>query len=149
MLKKMWLFILLALLLVGCDTAVPTGSNRGGLSRSEIENYSFVKLPAAASALESYLVAGIDKRIWVKFQLPPADLPAFLSSAEFTQPLKEQSNPFPVSEPLLPKDTQWWQPGTAKIYAGATLKTERFGKSILVDKTNPVSYVVYLSRAEY
>jgi hypothetical protein len=81
----------------------------------------------------------------VKFELPPSDLDAFTKSVGYTNQI--QNNDFSLSITDPPDKAPWWDPQTVKIFAGGHIYTSSFAKMILIDKTNPNSYIIYLEHS--
>ena len=137
MVKHFWALAGLLTLLIG------SGGCARGLELAEVEILVGASLPANATDTFFVIVRGVDPAAYVRFCIPPATLDDFLQHelGLFHQPLRESYNPFlGGTEHEIP----WWLPHEARSYAGGDSHTADKGYQILVDKTIPDLWTIYL-----
>jgi hypothetical protein len=150
--QKVVIVLLLVIIsgwLVGCGEPKPD-LLRGGAAKptettdkAKIEAYARIKLPANATEIQASVLDGFqDDAILLKFKLPANDLEAFLQSAGYKEPLEDNFSPIGLQNS---KELKWWTPGAAKVFAGAEVVEPGFAKKIMVDKSDPKVFIVYLS----
>lgn len=101
-----------------------------------------VQLPESASDVHNVGYAYWQSRIiGVRFQIPPHELDGFLTNLGFTGQLQKGLYPFDSPE-LASED--WWTPREAEDYYGASFTQPETFYDLLIDKTNPSQFVVYL-----
>jgi hypothetical protein len=135
------LLLLLILGLAGCDYS----NEKTDLDKATIESYARIKLPNSATNIHSYSTSGKDLLILVKFELPPSDLDAFTKSIGYTNQIQVNQLSLERADPF--DKAPWWDPRAAKIFAGGMIDSGSFAKMILIDKTNPNSYIIYLEHS--
>ncbi|HLK96162.1 MAG TPA: hypothetical protein VK364_00195 [Hymenobacter sp.] len=129
--------------LTACTTA-DAGQN-STLDRATIEQYARIKLPASATDIHSYTESGMDRIIYVRFTLPAGDLEQFLRDARYTEPLRNNYNPIFTDAQ---EQFDWWQTDQAQSFRGIKASEPSFAKNILVDTSDPQTYIVYLEHFE-
>lgn len=119
------------------------------LPAEKVEQAAAIKLPPSARGLHSYYESFQDYAINVRFEMNAADLPVFLASTHVAQPLSSSSMPNNILPDI---GRPWWQPHAAKRFlAGDGSVTVPNGpdyQSILIDTSDPNTYVVYVAAFE-
>lgn len=75
------------------------GTRSQPLDRAAIEANARIKLPDNATEIQVHTEQGIDSLILLKFALPPAEIPKFLTASGFQTQLKGGYNPLQWREP--------------------------------------------------
>ena len=84
------------------------------LNRQQIEQLARIQLPPNSKEIEVHTESGIDSLIVLRFTLDQSDLDSFLTSAGYTEPLKEGFRPFTrasgcfLVESRRGKRRYWW-----------------------------------------
>jgi hypothetical protein len=119
---------------------------------SIIEGNADIKIPSSATEIYAFTTGFRDIDANVRFVLDAAQLPEFLKGTLCTtEPLKEVS-PSDYERPeLLPS---WWTPNLAKHLEECNIEkeflpTEHTFQQILVDMTNPNSYIIFVETSHY
>lgn len=109
-------------------------------SRERVEGFIGAALPASASDVYTAEGGFQDTIMWVRFDLPPEDLPLFLAALGVTGELDPDS-----SDPT-PHDAEWWEPETAVVRAGADY-TAGIATScrLLVDQSRSEPWRIYIA----
>lgn len=145
-----WLLGGLALLLIACAAAAYIGIRLLGgfglgttaedqLSTQDIERLMDSRLPPSASNIHSYYTGFQDYFAQVRFEIPAADLPQFLSSSPFTATLSTGSNPFQAGA----HDPAWWRPYEAPRFQAGQVDKGSEHWTILVDISEPKRTIIY------
>ena len=130
--------ILMSLLMFSCGQA-PQRQEKN-LNRQQIEQLARIQLPPSSKEMEVHTESGIDSLIVLRFTLDQRDLDTFLTSAGYTDPLKEGFRPFSSQEL---RDVSWWNPDEAKDVIGGFLNTSDWASEVMVDvsASQPVVYL--------
>ncbi len=77
----------------------------------------------------------------IRFELPPDKLEGFLDEFCFSE--EELSSDYPTSNSQM---VPWWRPDDATKHVGGSCQGQNYGKlySIIIDQSNPDSYIIYL-----
>ncbi|MCA0458692.1 MAG: hypothetical protein LCI00_32360 [Chloroflexi bacterium] len=117
-------------------------------TRADLERYLRTSLPADISDLEfaDYNIAIQEAAISVRFKSNKSTVELFLEEIGFSNSLEEYYYPsFHQTGIFISNYFDWWKPEEAKIYSGGQIsKGSQEFWMVLVDKTNPESYIVYL-----
>ena len=110
------------------------------LNRQQIEQLARIQLAPSSKEIEVHTESGIDSLIVLRFTLDQSDLDSFLTSAGYTEPLKEGFRPFSSQEL---RDVSWWNPDEAKDVIGGFLNTSDWASEVMVDVSGsqPVVYL--------
>lgn len=116
------------------------------LPPAKVELAAAMTLPPSARNLHSHYESFQDSFIHVRFEIDAADLPALLASAHVGTALSSSTIPSDIAAPF---DAPWWKPRDAKRFlAGAGQVSLPSGypehQSLLVDTTDPATYIVYV-----
>ncbi|HEX7243196.1 MAG TPA: hypothetical protein VF263_23125 [Longimicrobiaceae bacterium] len=130
--------VLALLALAGCH---PPGTQETTLEREEIERRAQVRLPPGARDVHVHTETGIDSMVMLRFAIDAGELGAFLASAGFTEPLREELRPFTPSDS---EGLAWWHPERATRARGGHRADEDRASEVMVDLTDPEHPVVYL-----
>jgi len=121
------------------------------LSFSEIENMARLELPECAGNLHVYYLSdGIDDFILLRFTLPPSDLEQFLLSSGYPQELQDYEWPMLSTIDEIP----WWpkmedyQAVEDVFFSGYQINEPGYARKILVEKTNPGLFIIFLEHFE-
>ena len=134
------------------------------LTPAQIEAVGQFKVPPGAANIRSRSVSWLDYSLRVSFTLPPAEVGALLDSTRVRRPLSTTHIPFSLTQ-----SDGWWNPGApASFEAGSSEPRMRVAQfealeeaeedaassapttrpdtrqEILIDKTNPQLYKVWL-----
>jgi hypothetical protein len=132
------------------------------LTPARIEAVGHFKFPPGAANIRSRFVSWMDYSLNVSFTLPPAEVDALLATTLIQRPLSTTA--IPHSHSL---SDGWWNPGTPAAFeagvsgpdihfvalttmsvddseSGAPATRPAYQQFILIDKTNPQLYRVWL-----
>ena len=110
------------------------------------ESFARLTLPTPASDLHGEFMANGNHTTGVKFSIPASDLALMLQQAGYVNGiggLKDGSSSLQAH-----KDLSWWQLRQASAYAGDVATEPGFVRRIVVDKSDPKQYVIYLAHLE-
>jgi hypothetical protein len=116
-------------------------------TKFDLEKHLGVSIPTDATDLEyvDYNIALQEAAINVRFRTKAVSLDEFLRRLGFTLPLEENLYPFHKNDMDIIEYFPWWTPQNAKKYAGATFsKGPQEYWSVLIDKTDPDQYTIYI-----
>lgn len=113
---------------------------------AEIASIARISIPASASNIHAHAAGFQDRYIYVRFDLPPADLNSFLGVTRYT-PAVSESSAIPFQESIEPDET-WWKPRSATRFLSGTNFVDGISQSVLIDISNPELYIVYVSTFE-
>lgn len=129
------------------------------LSAAHVEAIGQFKIPPGTQNVRSYLCSWMDFELYVRFTIPPDQVDALLASTDIRGPLSSTVIYVPARG-----SPSWWLPGTpaqfesgdnqsalapstvpssATSRSGVPSTQPRVRQCILIDKTNPKSYVVW------
>ncbi len=112
---------------------------------AEIESVARITLPPSARNVQAHQEGFQDRIIWVRFEMAPADLPGFVAGTRVAPPLSSTVNP-------LGQDTvtglPWWTPGQAQRFEAGEGAFAGASQAIVIDTTDPQTYVVYVRAFE-
>jgi hypothetical protein len=114
------------------------GESDESLSPSQIEAYSRIRIPPAASNVLARLDQVITKRtLYIRFSVESAEVESFLQDSPFHEPLSESA-----LSPLLLAQSRpdWFKPEQAPHY----LTGETASEAILIDTSASSHWVIYL-----
>jgi hypothetical protein len=111
------------------------------MSQLEIERFAGFPIPITASDIHFSSHTGIDKTIYIRFDIPPNDLQAFLFGISSSIKLKSNYSPLKHIE----FDVDWWNPNSAKTYSGVQYYPGGMVYDILVDHDSDAISVVYIT----
>lgn len=121
----------------GEDTDSPT--------HAQIQTTGRFTIPKSAHDIQAHLEGFQDDALWVRFRMDPADEPALWSSS-----LCAGSEPIlkgPI--PMRGIDRVWWTPGSATAFEFRDGEKPGAWQAILIDRTNPAEFMVYVEVLEY
>ena len=114
------------------------------LAPDKIELAAAIKLPPSTRELHSKYESFQDYNINVRFEMDAAELPMFLTQSNLTQPLtttKPSNMPDDIGQ-------SWWQPAMATSFLATdgpvTIPNGPNYLSVLIDTSDPTTYVVYV-----
>ncbi len=110
-----------------------------------IERVARITLLPSARNLQAHQEGFQDRIIWVRFEMAPADLPEFVAGTRVAPPLSSTVNP--LGQDTV-KGLPWWTPGQAQRIAAGTGLIAGGSQAILIDTTDPQTYVVYVRTFE-
>jgi hypothetical protein len=109
-------------------------------SQASVESFIGAALPESASNIYSAEDGFQDTIMWVRFDVLPSDLPAFLES------LGVEGSLDPEASAPTPHDATWWEPDTATIRAGVIYRTGiNTSCSLLVDQSRSEQWRLYIA----
>jgi hypothetical protein len=101
-----------------------------------------MQMPQIAADIHDVGYAFWQSRILgVRFSMSPNELDDFLVMLGFTGQLQEWPCPFESPELL---NEEWWTPSQADEFCGASFTQPEEFYDLMVDKSNPAEYVIYL-----
>jgi hypothetical protein len=114
---------------------------------SAIEGNAEIKIPVNARNIYALTTGFRDIDIFVRLDIEPDELPEFMQNTICDNTLIEID---PKMQKKKAMELDWWVPNNAKILKSCTgIKTisqnQHIQQSILIDMTNPMSYIVYVS----
>lgn len=112
----------------------------------KVESFARITLPTSASDLHAEFMANGNNTTVVKFSIPANDLALTLQQAGYVNGiggLKDGSSSLQAH-----KDLPWWQLRQASAYAGDVATEPGFVRRVVVDKSDPNRYVIYLEHLE-
>ena len=122
----------------------PLGIN----TRADLELFLKAPLPINISDLKfvDYNIAIQEAAISVRFEANESTVEAFLKQIGFRLPLEENYYPlFHQNAAFISDYFDWWNPKAATVFSGGQIsKGSQEYWMVLVDKTNPDLYIVYL-----
>lgn len=112
------------------------------MTQEEVEQFIGTSLPASATNIQMETQRGLDTVVFIKFDLPPNQVPLFLSDLGFQTELREE---YPIMSTAAASGTpSWWLPDGLSNYAAEGDFINGKGYQITVDKNNPHYWTVYL-----
>lgn len=115
------------------------------LTPAQIEQAAAIKLPPSARAIHSTYESFQDYNLHVRFEMDAADLPAFTAQLPITQPLTS-TMPNSIVSTI---NQVWWQPTSATTFQAVeesvNLPNGPQSIALLIDTTNPTTYIVYVA----
>jgi hypothetical protein len=114
-------------------------------TNAEIEALARITLPPGATNIHAQAGGFQDRYIHVRFDIPAAELDAFLAASRYTPALDMAVVPF--QQHLEPKAV-WWQPRNAARFRAGSAFSGGISQSLLVDTSDPERYVVYVQTFE-
>lgn len=117
-----------------------------GSELQELEAVAEISLPTSAREIHGMISGFTDVDIWIRFNLPNADLPAFLQKTRCTEPLKTTDPTYYFPETI---DPDWWQPHKATDLKVCYGSHDHFTQRILVDQSEPEMLVIYVFSVQY
>jgi hypothetical protein len=139
-----WSFLGLSDLIYG-----PTSED---LTRPEIESIAAIRFPPGARNIHAYAEdfrgAFSDPQIWVRFEMPPDQLYAFLATTRCPPTLEQQSAPTTQpggGQPGGGSLPAWWDPHKFRTLEGTSVGPDvNPAQQIRVGTTESGDYVVFL-----
>lgn len=119
-----------------------SGGPQDELTNAQIESAAYMRLPPSAHNVQVLYDGFQEYHIHVRFEMDPADLPAFLSSTQITSPLSTTLQPF--NHNSLEPQRAWWTPQQAQHWQAAMLQRDLFSQAVLIDMTDPQRYIVFV-----
>ena len=122
------------------------GTDVSDLRVEQIEQFAALDLPESATDIRSNLSGFQDLFLRVRFALPASELPGFLTGTQFEEPLAAGAVPNLIAGEW---ERPWWQPDQARQFVVGETTFERptggrLYEHLLVDTTDPDTYIVYL-----
>lgn len=112
------------------------------------EQFVEASIPDDAKHVRVSYLSWQGQSLLIKMELPPTSVTQFLIELGLSEYyLKESYDPYGSSHGR----PSWWNPDQAKVFAGAEwTRSPNAGKSykILIDKSRPDSFIIYLSVGE-
>lgn len=113
-------------------------------SNKYLENFIEAPIPEDATHIRATFHVIPSTDIWhsIRFELPPDKLEGFLDELCFSE--EELSSDYPTSNSQM---VPWWRPDDATKHVGGKCIDWDTGKfySIIIDQSNPDSYIIYLA----
>lgn len=124
----------------------PAKSSSQPIERGEIEKRAHLRLPESARNLQVHgIEGGIDDAIYLRFEVPAAELPALVASAGLTQPLSSTQR---FLGNHTGRELAWWQPDTVAPFQSGNLirddKPPRYALSLLASSADAPWQTVYV-----
>lgn len=118
--------------------------NTDALTNAEIEQHAHLKLPPSASSIKVHMEGGKDMTVWTRFDMDPADEPAFWKS---TYCADGPDLPAPAAAgagtPFQDAIRPWWNPDFAGNFTAR--EAHHFGyQEILIKHIDPTHDTVYV-----
>lgn len=117
------------------------GIGNSSMSLNEVEDFIGAELPSAATGIHYKSDEGIDRIVYLRFQLPGEDVEQFLASINFNETLQASSQPFPATAG---SDLEWWLKNRPKSFAGGSTISGNQVQEVLVDRSDPAVQTIYL-----
>ena len=112
---------------------------------AQIESVARITLPPSARGVRAHQEGFMDRIIWVRFEMDPADLGPFVAGTRISPPLSSADNPFAGE---IGSKLAWWTPEGAQRFEASEAFSGGVGQAILIDTTDPQRYVVYVRTFE-
>lgn len=136
--------------LAGCDLFNPLGG-RSDYSVSDAAAFLGVPFPANAADIHVYSEAGIDRIVYVRFNLPVGEVAGYVAALGLA-PAEVGVAPFPRTLDAPRAAASWWTPGRATQYQGTRgsqpADAPKKVIEVLVDTSDPAVAVVYIRAFE-
>lgn len=130
----MVLYKLPSLVVFGDDTDSPT--------TAQIEGRGRFRLPPSARDVHAHLEGFQDHALWVTFHVSPVDEASLWTSSLCEKSPSEATIRFQgISRP-------WWKPGTPASFAFRMGEKTGVSQKVLIDKSNPGEYAVFIETFE-
>lgn len=117
------------------------GISNSGMSLKEVEVFIGAELPSAATDIHYKSEEGIDRIVYLRFQLPAEHVEQFLASINFNETLQASDQPFPATAG---SDLEWWLKSRPKSFAGGSATSGNQVQEVLVDRSDPAVQTIYL-----
>ena len=149
--------VAIAGLLVGCALVGGAGlwlaarsSPFGGRAQptptsAQIESVARITLPPSVRGVRAHQEGFMDRIIWVRFEMAPADLGPFVAGTRVPPPLSSATNPFAGG---IGSKLPGWTPEEAQRFEAGEASAGGVGQAILIDTTDQQRYVVYVRTFE-
>lgn len=152
------LLVVFAVLLSACGlsrpAATPGPSERDPLaplietfSSEQTAEFIGQPFPAAATRVHVAGEAALDTMVIARFDLPTAELDAYLAALGLTEPLEPGHSPFFSADPPYPEAREWWSPpvdGDSGDFSGLYQQVGDKHYKIVVVSPAPEQMTVYL-----
>lgn len=97
----------------------PAKDSSRPMDRSEIERRAHLRLPESARDLQAHGVdGGIDDAVYLRFEVPTAELPALVAAAGLAQPLSSTRR---FLRNYTGSELAWWQPDSVEPFVSGNL----------------------------
>lgn len=133
--KVLTLWMLLILLLAGCDSGLTSAS------QAEVEAFIGAPLPADARDLQAATTTGIDTLMIVRFDMPADQVDAFVSALGFTVEGRLNVPPWAASAH---DEVTWWRPYDTESYTSYEELIDGRGYQLVIVPQSDDRVVVYL-----
>jgi hypothetical protein len=121
------------------------GDEQENLTTDQIERIGRIQLPPSAGGIHARAGGFQDRFISIRFDMPPAELDAFLKATRYT-PAISPSTKLPFQS--ISADVPWWRPQDAQRFAAGENFVDGISQSVLVDMTSSERYIVYIQTFE-
>jgi hypothetical protein len=119
------------------------GTDTERLTPARIQSAGLFTLPPGATNVHAHLQAFQDYCIHIRFDVPPAQLPAFVASTRCAGMFQGSELPSDiVDDPSFVRP--WWAPGRPFKFTAGSWEQGMTKQEILIDESDPTRYVVYV-----
>jgi hypothetical protein len=125
--------------------AIQLGEDTDSPTPAQIQATGRFTIPKSAHDIQAHLEEFQDDALWVRFCMDPADEPDLWRSS-----LCAGATPVllgPIS--MRGIDRAWWTPGSAKAFEFREGEKPGAWQAVLIDRTNPAEFMVYVEVLEY
>lgn len=112
-----------------------------GAELAALEDHALIAIPPGARQIYGQVSQANDERTWARFDLPDADLPAFMDETLCSGPLIYAPSRKPKPAPGEPR---WWQPQRAAYLEGCEGLDDYVFQRVLVDRSRRGAAIVYI-----
>jgi len=151
-----WLVGAVAALVIGCTVVGLVrwrwlasnpllGDEQENLAAAQIERIGRIQLPPSAAGIQARAGGFQDRFISIRFDIPPAELDAFLKATRYT-PSIGPTTKLPFQS--IAVDAPWWRPQDAQRFEAGQNFVDGISQSVLVDMTSAERYIVYVQTFE-
>jgi hypothetical protein len=120
-------------------------SGTDDVDAAQLEQLTGITIPAGASGLRSHVESWQDTIVHLRFELPAADLPAWVAAQTWTTPPAAGPLAYPfATPPEWVADKAWWQPQQASAFQLGSMGGAGLYQHILIDTSDPARALVYI-----
>lgn len=121
-------------------------SGQDDVDAAQLEQLTGIALPAGASGLRSHVESWQDTIVHLRFELPSADLPAWVAGQAWTTPPAAGPLAYPFVTPpeWIGRNGGWWQPQQASSFQLGSMGGAGLYQHVLIDTSDPDRALVYI-----
>jgi hypothetical protein len=121
-------------------------SGTDDVAAAQLEQLTGITIPAGASGLRSHVESWQDTIVHLRFELPAAELPAWIAAQSWTTPpaAGPLAYPFTQTPEWLERSGGWWQPQQASSFQLGSLGGAGSYQHVLIDTSDPARALVYV-----